>query len=465
MDQQASGTQSPDAPSRASTGNSDTMKESDWQKFHLKDDPRWQLAQRIAASQSFSRSSLLSKFLLYVCDRALTGRTDEIGEHKIGVHVFGRRPTYNPSEDNIVRNYARQLRQRLDHYFEEEGKSEELRLSIPLGKYVPVFSTIQIPEIISEETAIEPQLPLATQQFGRPQIAAPSSEKRRRRLPLFAAALIVVLLAGAFAWLTIRRTARTPSDPLHPLWAQLFNQSHQTFLVPADDGIVMFQNLTGHSVHLAEYINRDYLTLNLPHQTDAANMADLDKQRYTSVTDLDSVLRFSRLPEAAPDRFIVRYARELQMDDLKDGNAILLGSSFSNPWVELFQKSLNFDFEYQPHPNDSIIINKHPISGELPIYANDAAAPSHQTYAVIALLPNLNNSGWVLIVEGLTMAGTQAAEDTLFDRQAMQPILSKAATANGALKPFEILIETRSFGSSSPQAKIIASRIYPPASI
>jgi hypothetical protein len=222
----------------------------------------------------------------------------------------------------------------------------------------------------------------------------------------------------------------------------------------------MFQNLTGHSVHLAEYINRDYLTFTLPRQTDTANLEDLDKQRYTSVTDLNAILRFSRLPEAAPDRFIVRYARELQMEDLKSGNAILLGSSFSNPWVELFQKSMNFEFEYQPHPNDSSIINKHPISGELPIYTNDAAAPSHQTYAVIALLPNLNNSGWVLIVEGLTMAGTQAAEDTLFDRKAMQPILSKARAGNGALKPFEILIETRSFGSNSPQAKIIASRIY-----
>ena len=100
----------------------------------------WQLAQRVAASKSFAKSALLSRFLLYVCERALTGRTEEISEHQIGVHVFGRRQGYNPGEDNIVRNYARQLRQRLDHYFEEEGKSEELRISIPLGKYIPVFS-------------------------------------------------------------------------------------------------------------------------------------------------------------------------------------------------------------------------------------------------------------------------------------------------------------------------------------
>jgi len=138
------------------------------------------------------------------------------------------------------------------------------------------------------------------------------------------------------------------------------------------------------------------------------------------------------------------------MDDLKDSNAVLLGSSYSNPWVELFQKNLNFEFSYEPRPNQSYITNKHPLAGELTVYANDADASSHRTYAVVALSPNLNNTGWVLIVEGLTVAGTQAAVETLFNRGAMQPILAKAKNGNGTLRPFEILIETRSFGSTAP---------------
>jgi hypothetical protein len=222
----------------------------------------------------------------------------------------------------------------------------------------------------------------------------------------------------------------------------------------------MFQNLTGHDVHLAEYVNRDYLSIKSPFKIDAQNLADLDAQRYTNIADLDAVLRFSRIHEAIPDRFVIRYARELHMEDLKDSNAILMGSTYSNPWVELFQKSLNFEFDYAPHPNASFIVNKHPLTGESPIYTNDAAAPSHRTYAVAALVPNLNNTGWILIVEGLTMAGTQAATDVLFNREEMPSVLEKAAAGNGKLKPFELLIETRSFGSNSPQASIIASRIY-----
>lgn len=439
---------------------SDIPQDPEWENLRPANDRRWQLAQRIAASSSFARSSLLSKFLLYVCDRALSGKTEEITEHQIGVHVFGRRPGYNPSEDNIVRNYARQLRQRLDHYFEVEGKQEELRLSIPRGKYVPHFERNILPDVSTsdEEDAAEARTLLGHQgETFSPKPAAKAWYLRFK--PAGIAVMALVLLAsGVLAWTWSRSGAHLPTDTSHPLWAQIFDGSRQTLLVPADDGIVMIQNLTNHSVHLAEYINRDYVSIKSPYKIDAQNMADLDQQRYTSMADLDTVLKFSRLPEAAPDRFTVRYARELHMEDLKDSNAILIGSSFSNPWVELFQKSMNFEFDYQPRPNESVIVNRHPLQGEQPVYQNDATGPSHRTYAVIALVRNLNDTGWVLIIEGLTMAGTQAAADILFNREALLPMLNKARTTTGQIKPFEVLIETRSFGSNAPQATIIASR-------
>jgi hypothetical protein len=105
----------------------------------LPDDPRWQLARRIAASKSFEKSSFLVSFLLYVCEQELCGKGQELNEHQIGVKALGRPATYNPGDDNIVRNYARLLRKRLDEYFQTEGKDEILRVDIPRGHYVPVF--------------------------------------------------------------------------------------------------------------------------------------------------------------------------------------------------------------------------------------------------------------------------------------------------------------------------------------
>jgi hypothetical protein len=111
-------------------------------------DPRWQLARKIAASKSFEKSSFLTSFLLYVCEQELCGRGQELNEHQIGVNALGRPATYNPGDDNIVRNYARLLRKRLEEYFKTEGKNEILRVDIPRGHYVPVFySTESVQEV------------------------------------------------------------------------------------------------------------------------------------------------------------------------------------------------------------------------------------------------------------------------------------------------------------------------------
>jgi len=436
---------------------------SSWKSVvNLAAEPRWQLAQRIVASRSFAKSVLLSRFLLYVCEREITGKTAEISEHQIGVQVFGRRPGYNPGEDNIVRNYARQLRHRLDQYFLEEGREEELRVTIPRGKYVPVYSPNHFqswPLLVVPEHETDSGGVLETLVPVSPAAVSAPPAPRRPWLVLCFATLLV--LAGlAIAWPIAHRVAAYRADPSHPLWVRLFDKSHQTLIVPSDDGIVMIQNLTGQLVSLSEYINRDYLSLKSPYNIDAQNMKDLDAQRYTNVTDLNAVMRFSRLPEANAGQLVVRYARDLHMEDLKDANVILLGSSFSNPWAELFEKTFNFEFSYQPHPNASLIVNRHPLAGELAVYENDATAPSHRTYAVIGFVPNLNSTGWVLLVEGLTMAGTQAAVDTLFNRGVMRPLLAQFKNADGSLNPFEILIETRSFGSDSPQASVVATRMY-----
>jgi hypothetical protein len=451
-----------ESASKDAAVNGDLPAASVWKSVsNLANEPRWQLAQRIVASRSFAKSALLSRFLLYVCEREITGKTAEISEHQIGVHVFGRRPGYHPGEDNIVRNYARQLRNRLDQYFLEEGRGEELHLSIPRGKYVPVFSRNHFqdrPLLVVTERETDTGSVLETVSPAAPVMVSAQPARRGWLVP--GLGVLMVLACLAIAWAVAHHMSTNSADPSHPLWARLFDKNRPTFVVPSDDGIVMIQNLTGHLVPLSEYIDRDYLSLKSPYKIDDQNMRDLDAQRYTNVTDLNAVVRFSRLPEASHDQLTVRYSRDLRMEDLKDANVILLGSSFSNPWAELFEKTLNFQFEYQPHPNASHILNRHPQAGELAVYENDANGPSHRTYAVIGFVPNLDNTGWVLLAEGLTMAGTQAAIDTLFDQEVMQPLLGQFSTADGSLNPFEILIETRSFGSDSPQASVVATRIY-----
>lgn len=247
----------------------------------------------------------------------------------------------------------------------------------------------------------------------------------------------------------------------HLLWSQLFSKNKETFVVPADSGLVFLEDIAGHALTLKEYEKRQYLyNLPLPASIDEDTRNDLNSARYTSVTDLDLVSRLSRLPELVPDRFVIRYARDLHMDDLKHSNAVLIGSVYSNPWVELFESSLNFQFDYTSFATFDAIVNKHPRAGEAALFHNNAVGGVNKTYAVLAFLPNLDQSGKVLIIEGLTMAGTEAAEEMLFNEASMKPILEQAKASNASLRPFELLIEANGIAADAQSARVIASRYY-----
>src|SRR5437879_6210629 len=113
-------------------------------------DSRWDVVQKVAGSAAFHRSPRLRELLIYICDRALQNRPQDLREQQIGCAVFGRKQDYNPGEDNIVRVEIRQLRKRLDEYFAGEGKDDTFVILIPKGAYVPVFEPREIaPPLVS----------------------------------------------------------------------------------------------------------------------------------------------------------------------------------------------------------------------------------------------------------------------------------------------------------------------------
>src|SRR5258708_20706189 len=109
-------------------------------------DLRWEVVQRVATSTLFQRSPRLRELLLYICERSIQNRTEELREQQIGCGVFGRKSDYNPREDNIVRVEIRQLRTRLQHYFASEGTDNPSDILIPKGAYVPVIQVRCKPE-------------------------------------------------------------------------------------------------------------------------------------------------------------------------------------------------------------------------------------------------------------------------------------------------------------------------------
>ncbi len=430
----------------------------------LQDDPRWSLAQRIVSSAHFARSPLLTRFLLYVTAETLEGREKDITEHQIGVHVFDRRPGYSTIEDNIVRNYARQLRRRLAEFFAGEGSKEPLRIDIPLGGYVPVFVPASEHHPATEMRALpvsvsvhaQPEEPIATVPTARPQL-----DWRRW--------LIAGVVAGAYSaaliWTTWSFSARVnapqlrPPEPAHALWTALFNGRVNTYIVPADAGFNLLEDLSRKPLQLADYIKGDYLELPLE-GVDAHSADDLRSQHFTSFVDFQTVAALAHLPEYDPERTFLRFPRDLRLDDLKNDSAVLIGSVGSNPWASIAESNTNFRIVYRQGMEGATIVNMKPQPGEAASYVSHWNAPAHDTFALIAFMPNLSGNGHLLLLQGLDVAGTQAAAETLFHPAAILPILRQATRPDGSLRFFEILLRSTSIDSNSTGTQVVASRVY-----
>jgi hypothetical protein len=434
------------------------------------DDPRWHLVQRIVVSRSMGRSPLLSEFLLYICERQLRNQSAELTEQRIGVHVFGRSEGYNSNDDNIVRNYARTLRKRVEDYFATEGKHEDLRLEIPRGAYVPVF----YPR--SPEDSTQGENPSGGNDPGpslieetpreQPLRNAKDSVHSVRSLIFYPVALCFILAAAIAIYFSVRGLPRFAAQALSPsdvLWSQLFQKERDTFLVPADSGLVIMQGFTRRPVSLGDYISGSYQGEGTSDTAIyAGEVRELGTRRYTNIVALNLVLRLSRLKQVVPQRMLVCYARDLRMDDVRSGNAILLGSVDANPWVGLFEQQLNFRFSFDPKSDSApIIINQHPLAGEQPVYANHHDGSWHNTFGRIAYLPNLDGSGHVLLLGGLNMAGTQAAGEFGLNAALMRPILDHAKAPNGSIRPFEILIATSNVAANASSPHVVSERVAP----
>jgi TolB-like protein len=96
---------------------------------------------RILNSSMFVQSDRLSRFLRFTVETTLAGEPKIMKEYLIGTEVYHRPPSYNPSDDSIVRSEARRLRRKLKEYYDSVGKDDSVFIYYQPGSYVPVIRT------------------------------------------------------------------------------------------------------------------------------------------------------------------------------------------------------------------------------------------------------------------------------------------------------------------------------------
>jgi Tol biopolymer transport system component len=98
--------------------------------------------EKILSSQTFAKSRRLQDLLRYTVDRIKTGRGETIKEYLLAVDVFGRKPSFDPRFDSIVRVQASRLREKLEKYYATEGRGDTILIAVPKGAYVPTVQRL-----------------------------------------------------------------------------------------------------------------------------------------------------------------------------------------------------------------------------------------------------------------------------------------------------------------------------------
>jgi hypothetical protein len=427
-------------------------------EFHadIRADPRWELVERIVVSATFIKSPRLCSILLFVCELSLLGRDDEISELNIGATVFGRAHNYDPSIDGIVRSHASRLRHRLEQYFNEEGAAETLRLSIPKGGYVPLFEQKRL---TWPTEAAELASPLTSATLDGP--ASSEAQLNRRLLWLLSVALVVACACIFYLLAASRSHTENAQDAMasHPFWRHFFSASRPTLVVCSDTGLTILDNLTGHNISLADYLNGDYRAHITPLPGISTETAQiLTAHRYTSIVDTEIVSKLYRLAGESAKGLQVRYSRDLRPNDLKRSAVILLGTQEGTPWIELFQDRLNFHVQHNHQWGSFSVTNRSPRNGEFARYDCVSSDPAHKVYGLVAFLPDLTDFGPVLILEGTSMAGTESAADFVFDDARFLPFLHKVQRPNGSLPYFELLIQSSNMNGNASNSEVVGYR-------
>ncbi len=406
-------------------------------------DERRQLVQRIVASPAFLRSPRLSEFLVYICERAIDGRAEELSEQQIGIHVFKRPQTYNPNDDSIVRSHARLLRQRLQLYFDEQGKTEELHIQIPKGHYIPQFQRSPVKRAAEDVTEVK---------------AARTSRRYRSTWILSALCAAAILVYGSVRWVALSEPPARAAA--HRFWKTFFASGKKVSIVPADSALALFEDLTNQPVHLPEYLTRKYRFSGSklpPWQNNI--LSSIAARPYTSMADLNLAVRLTRLPEIGAHQMDVRYARNLQLADLKEGSAVLIGGPRANPWEELFQQKLNFYVDVQPVTSENTVLNKSPRRGERTQYSEARGESSMRAYGLLAFLPGLAPATRILIVEGTSSVGTECAADFLLDDALLGTFLQQISAGQRGVPYFEVLLQSATVGGNAQQPEAVSYRV------
>ncbi len=208
---------------------------------------------RILASNTFHASDVLRRLLRFLADKTFAGTADDLKEYSVGLDALGKPPTYDPRQDAAVRLHASRLRQKLDDYYRNEGKSDSLIVELPKGR----FKIAWHPRGVDTPPVVAVPLPpvVITQPIeatAAPPAVVPGTLKIWRNVAIGATAMALVFafvtvwsLARASKTLAATRTVTGSTPELDTLWRPFLSPAHHLIIAFVNPLFVRLQRKAG----------------------------------------------------------------------------------------------------------------------------------------------------------------------------------------------------------------------------
>ena len=153
----------------------------------------------------------------------------------------------------------------------------------------------------------------------------------------------------------------------------------------------------------------------------------------------------------------------IKLADLKtDDNFILLGSPRSNPWFSLFDNQLDFRFVFDGATRQEAVHNQRPRAHEQAMYLPTAmGGGTGDSYAIIALVHNVDQNGQVLLLAGANAEGTQAAANFVTNLPRLSTTLRDCGVhaGNDKTQRFELLLRLSTMAGSPNDVSVTACHL------
>jgi len=422
-------------------------------------DGRHMLVKRILESETFRRSNRLKSLLSHLCERAFAGHGDELSEQLLGMAIYGRPADYDSANDNVVRVAVRQLRLKLQEYFETEGQDEQEVLVIPKGSYIPeIHYRHMLPVTIAEPLPAEAEAE-ASQPYR------PSGVWRW--VALSCAAVAAAAIIGAF-WMSGRmRELRLAQEPAtsdqNLIKATVLIPGERTLFIVGDPNLETLQIAIGKAVSLEDYLNG-----HIPELLASTLMPDSEKARWSHILARPQIGAaemgvIARLLQANPEGshlITVQHAAEVRGTEFRALNVVLIGNPLANPWIELTFPGFNFQMFYDGVKKQLAIRNQEPKPNEPAQFTGTGDSRRRVGFAHIGVRPNLNRNGMMVVLSGTNSESVAAAAEFVCHREAAPRLCSLLGINDLQQAPiYEVVLRVDSIEGISRDIQVVASRV------